>query len=494
MSKKYKKDYLWELAAIAAVMALSFLFSLQSANNIWHTGNTYTDSSVFSYVARIILKGGMPYRDTFDHKGPLIYLINAAGIKIAPWRGVWVFELVAIFISFYFIYRTAALMCSRISAIAVLFVCSAALFKYFEGGNFTEEYAMPFIAVSIYIFADYFLNMRINIFRLIMCGFGFGAVCMLRVNMVTVWVVMCLGVFVVCVRKKMYKQLGKFILFFLAGMAMICIPFLLWFILQHAFTDFVRDYILFNFTYVNSMDAGMKSVMRGRAFLHFLNDNIVLSGICISVYFSIRKKRYFDVLYSFYLVVNLLFISMSGCTYMHYGMILVPAMAYPFALAGRSCEEEIKKDTKAVLLVSAAFVITITVPVWLNGLNHAFGLYASKDEKCFGEAEENVVRVVQEYTDKDEQIIVCGNWNIIYTLSGRFAASRYSYQDTPCALDEDRNAEFLREIETNRPKLVVIDDHAFVRDEVMSFVERHDYEEIFFQEGDKNVYIFCQKD
>ena len=34
------------------------------------------DSSVFLYVARRIQDGGVPYRDVWDHKPPLIYLIG----------------------------------------------------------------------------------------------------------------------------------------------------------------------------------------------------------------------------------------------------------------------------------------------------------------------------------------------------------------------------------------------------------------------------------
>ena len=52
------------------------------------------DSGVFLYTARQILSGDVPYRDIWDHKGPVLYFINVIGLLIepdSPW-GVWLVE------------------------------------------------------------------------------------------------------------------------------------------------------------------------------------------------------------------------------------------------------------------------------------------------------------------------------------------------------------------------------------------------------------------
>lgn len=46
------------------------------------------DKEFFKYTGMVILKGGVPYRDFFDHKPPLIYFINAAGLLFGTW-GLW---------------------------------------------------------------------------------------------------------------------------------------------------------------------------------------------------------------------------------------------------------------------------------------------------------------------------------------------------------------------------------------------------------------------
>ena len=49
------------------------------------------DSGVFLYIGSRILEGEVPYRGIWDHKGPLIYYINALGIALTPGSeyGVW---------------------------------------------------------------------------------------------------------------------------------------------------------------------------------------------------------------------------------------------------------------------------------------------------------------------------------------------------------------------------------------------------------------------
>src|SRR6266508_2330841 len=57
------------------------------------------DSSVFLYIGEQILAGQLPYRDIWDHKGPVIYYLNALGLYLAGgsrW-GVWALEFLSLF-------------------------------------------------------------------------------------------------------------------------------------------------------------------------------------------------------------------------------------------------------------------------------------------------------------------------------------------------------------------------------------------------------------
>ena len=81
------------LIVFIAAAVLAFFFLLNSPIHIWRLADTDVDSSVFKTVALMIDKGYMPYKDSFDHKGPLIYVLNYWGLKISYYRGVWLFEM-----------------------------------------------------------------------------------------------------------------------------------------------------------------------------------------------------------------------------------------------------------------------------------------------------------------------------------------------------------------------------------------------------------------
>jgi hypothetical protein len=49
----------------------------------------FDDKEIFRYIGMVMYKGGVPYRDVFDHKPPLIYFLN----EWAVWAGSWAFWL-----------------------------------------------------------------------------------------------------------------------------------------------------------------------------------------------------------------------------------------------------------------------------------------------------------------------------------------------------------------------------------------------------------------
>ena len=485
LTVNFNKDKRSSLGILGIILLIAFLFSLQCSDNIWNVGNAYTDSSVFRYVARVIRNGGMPYRDTFDHKGPLIYLINTLGLVISENCGIWFLELATIFFTFYYMYKIARLSCNKGAALLILVICSAALFKYFDGGNYTEEYALPFIAGSLFIFTDYYLNGKISAFRLILCGLCFGAVCMLRINMVALWGVMCLGAIGESVRGKNFKQLGRFILLFVTGLAIICLPILLWLCINGAFQDFIKDYFIFNVMYSNRTG----NLAKVTTFISFINESLVLFAVCISVYnvFTAKKNQTgFEILYIVFIVLNTFLLSMSGVQYMHYGMILVPTLVHPFA---QFFGDVVKTNRgKSMTVLGMIYLLAIfAIPNWLACVQNALNVYAGRNNTNLEETR-YIAELVKKNTTKEEQIIVCGNWNIIYNLSERYAASKYSYQNAPCSVSEDIKNEFMQDLKENKPTVIVLVEGAYMYEDVMLLIEEYDYEKIYGESEGTQVY------
>ena len=68
------------LLGIAWAVVLALLLFLAADTFL---GEHHEDSSMMLYVGKGILEGDIPYLDRWDNKGPLQYLLNAAGSALA---------------------------------------------------------------------------------------------------------------------------------------------------------------------------------------------------------------------------------------------------------------------------------------------------------------------------------------------------------------------------------------------------------------------------
>lgn len=67
------------------------------------------DREVYRYIGMLVSRGGVPYRDVFDHKPPLIYFVSCLGhlLRIGPW-GYWVVMTMMAGTAACFVYRAAS--------------------------------------------------------------------------------------------------------------------------------------------------------------------------------------------------------------------------------------------------------------------------------------------------------------------------------------------------------------------------------------------------
>lgn len=113
-----------------------------------------TDSSVFLYIADRILEGELPYRDIWDHKGPLIYYLNALGLLLADgsrW-GVWLLELLFVGAAAWLGFRLMLEIFGFYPALIASTIWLVALGDVVDLGNLTEEYALIFQFGALWFF------------------------------------------------------------------------------------------------------------------------------------------------------------------------------------------------------------------------------------------------------------------------------------------------------------------------------------------------------
>ncbi len=111
------------------------------------------DAGVFLYVGSQILEGKVPYRDVWDHKQPLIFFINAAGLALSGgslW-GVWLAEVVSLLAAAALAWGLLATSFGVYSAVLALIGALFTLAVVLHGGNYTEEFALPFQMGALFL-------------------------------------------------------------------------------------------------------------------------------------------------------------------------------------------------------------------------------------------------------------------------------------------------------------------------------------------------------
>lgn len=462
---------------------ISFVFLMRSPLHPWNKGNTGVDSSVFKTIAMMMEKGYMPYKDSFDHKGPLLYLLNWVGNKISEYRGVWVIEFVFLTVTLFVMYKIARVVCGRKSALITVFISQTLMFSYYGGGNFTEEYAMMFIAVSIYIFADYFINGNISKRRLILCGLTFACTLLLRPNMIALWCIMCLAVLKKAIENKRSKELGIFIFWFAMGIAIILIPVVIWLATNGALYQCWNDYIIFNSKYISA--AGWRFPAKWAAFFTFFNTTVCMTAMVSLLYLCVLNKSIFNKIYLIYMITTLIFISISGRTFEHYGMVLVPAVVYPISLIFREIENhDSRKFSEVVLFVLYVYSMSsIILPEWIEPLKNIPAVYESRNEDHISEKVRIIVEIINNTTDEEEAISVYGNWDIIYVLSNKRHATRYSYQYPIGQVMPKIIDEYMEELQKELPPVIVV-DQTYYDNNISRFLDKNQYYLLWSENGE----------
>lgn len=117
----------------------------------------YQDADIYMAVARAMRNGLMPYRDVFDHKGILLYLVNLLAHIIFPKAatGVYIYLSVSMALFLFFLYRISRMFLENKPAMIAVFLVLGWIFGtevYSDGGGSAEEYLLPCLSGCLYFF------------------------------------------------------------------------------------------------------------------------------------------------------------------------------------------------------------------------------------------------------------------------------------------------------------------------------------------------------
>lgn len=118
------------------------------------SGHITRDSGVFLYTGMVVSRGGMPYVDSWDHKGPLLSVIETLAWRVGGGIvGAPILEGIVLFVGL----ALAGLIWTRWVrgwAALIVLVVGVTYLGVFEGGNFTETWLFPFQLVAYSLAGD----------------------------------------------------------------------------------------------------------------------------------------------------------------------------------------------------------------------------------------------------------------------------------------------------------------------------------------------------
>lgn len=214
------------------------------------------DSNAYMSMARGWMSGLIPYKDIFDHKGPILYIIYMLGCVITDtsFNGVYIISSIFLATSLFFIYKISRLFLSFQYAytVSLLFIVITAILKAVDGSaeSFTQSLQFIFLYIVFLFFTN---NTNKKEYKLLyVIGILIGIIAFIKFNILVFCFFPLCAIIIQQIIKKDNINALKYILIITSGTLSVAIPILLYFYTHNALGDFIEVYFVFNKIYGNA--------------------------------------------------------------------------------------------------------------------------------------------------------------------------------------------------------------------------------------------------
>lgn len=312
----------WCYNSVLFFLAVFFVFLCSTTTSPLYLQNPFWwmgDSGIFQEFGLLLLNGGTPYVDIFDHKGPILFFIQALGLYLNRTWGLFFLQSVSLFVSLLYwkkimqLFKVEGLRCFLLIIVLLFF-----MFSYYERGNLCEEWCMPFLSFAFYIFLRYCLTGSIiSSLNYWIVGLCLGMIFFIRANN-AVPVIGFIFYFIYNRIKEKNIALIFDLLKMLGGFLIVCIPTVSFYYYKAGWIgveEMIYGTFLFNFDYVTkSIDLGTwKNIVYYSSIVTFLILTVFL--------FRKEQKKLFISLATSYLCSIL---AIGGFKALHYLQIFLP--------------------------------------------------------------------------------------------------------------------------------------------------------------------------
>ncbi len=361
---------------------------------LFDKGNYGGDGDIFLCLGLFLKKGMIPYKDFFDHKGPITVLVNyLIEIFTNPKIGAMIVTIIIVTVSLGGVYKILGLFYQHKIRV-ILTALSLIIFRLYGVGGLTESYCLPFLMWSMYFAVKFIQNSEGGVKHNKWYSFFYGitfAVCLL--TRITNALVLCCAIFIgfiILIKNKQWGNIIINIIFFLMGMVCICIPFLVYFTYHDALYDMIYGTLIYNIMYAS------KTVCHFSLYDYIINIVYYFHLFFVAVIVGIlhvkcfKKDKWISYLIIFTSICCIVY-QLSGLMYTHYMIAYIPILFVAIGQIKEILQEEkLKRITMIILSVCIVLVAYKYVRIYQNCYNTQTSSSAALYEKEANEILEQI--------------------------------------------------------------------------------------------------------
>lgn len=412
----------WITYGILLITAFLFVFLFSCTTSPFYERYPFwfhDDSGIFQEMGVCLLQGGTPYVDLFDHKGPILWFIEAFGIWISPQWGLMVLQIIALLCSMILWYRSALLLTEKqILSIITTFAGLFFLLAFYERGNLCEEWSLPFISLPIYLFlkrwkTEPHSNQPIyNQTDALIIGLCVGIIAMIRLNNTAPLIGFALWHFIRCIQQKEYRKIWTDIALIIAGMAIIFIACSAFYLIKAGWSgvyEMIYGTFIFNFMYINGMEARYDIITKLQFYIPPLGFPI------IHIISQINNKKTTSINIPLIISYIVTLITLRGFCYGHYSIICVPLFILSICYFFDSSYSPLKSKIVSYIILCCIIIECIRISIGPLDLL----IYRFTKEPPHVERHEGFHRFVSSLSEEEQQSIY--NAGLNHLGAGLFA-------------------------------------------------------------------------
>lgn len=448
-----KRNIIYSLLFLLSAFLGAFFFSETTSPLYVDWGY---DSAMFQTIGKYWTEGVLPYVGLFDHKGPIIFFINAVGYAIAGRTGVFILQLVFLALTEALAYKLLRVVYSERVSFPAALLLPVILAANWTEGNTTEEYILPLLFASFLFMQKWCNEAEQSNFNhaprgAFIYGLTFAFALLTRV---TNALGVCLGVAFIVITliakgqwKNLFENAGAFIL----GAAALIAPFCIYFAAHGALYEMWYGTLLFNLDYSAASGTELNSLLNQ---LVLFRRNIAGWCLVFAALWGLLFKKRGRITSVFWLIIaliNTLFLYTLN-DYAHYGICLLPFayLALTELRSGALDEKRAKLSRAVAVAIAAVLLISCSAKI----IKDKTVVYPPQSREDYGDDYMPLLAMIPQ--EERESFIAFDCPRRLYLQSGLKPSFRFFTLQQWMSVNSERFAEMLHtEFEESNVKWVL---------------------------------------